>query len=104
MDQPGLASFAEDMNGCFSIPDMATSQVGSHLLELIMNLSTPQMLEEMHAALFKGRLLHYAIHPIANYVLQGFMSSLKEKALVSIFYEIYLKYLILNYLVVSQSL
>ncbi|XP_025115842.1 nucleolar protein 9-like isoform X3 [Pomacea canaliculata] len=73
-------SFSSEDHSEF-IPDMATSQVGSHLLELIMNLSTPQMLEEMHAALFKGRLLHYAIHPIANYVLQRFMSSLKEKAL-----------------------
>lgn len=73
---------------CFlqnSIPDVAQDTVGSHLLEVIFKLSCVEILQEVFDTLLQGKLLYYAIHPVANYVLQSFISAVKEKAVVRIY-------------------
>nr|KAG5704498.1 hypothetical protein BaRGS_003809 [Batillaria attramentaria] len=64
------------------VPDMAQNQVGSYLLEVVFRLSSPDLLREVFTSVLKGRLLYYAIHPVANYVLQRFISYLKDKGLM----------------------
>ncbi len=71
---------------CFSclgsLPDVAQDVVGSHLLEVIFKLSSPELHQHVFESLLQGKLLYYAIHPVANYVLQSFISNLKEKDVV----------------------
>ena len=71
---------------CFSclgsLPDVAQDVVGSHLLEVIFKLSSTELHQHVFESLLQGKLLYYAIHPVANYVLQSFISNLKEKDVV----------------------
>lgn len=60
----------EDTSGSVNIPPVAMDNVGSYLVELIVSLSSEKVYRELHRKLFKGKLLQFATHPCANFVLQ----------------------------------
>ncbi|XP_076470121.1 nucleolar protein 9-like [Babylonia areolata] len=70
-----------------SIPDMAQDTAGSHLLEVIFQLSRKDLMCHTFSSLLQGRLLYYAIHPTGNHVLQRFISSLQDRDLMEKLFE-----------------
>ncbi|XP_045193252.2 nucleolar protein 9-like [Mercenaria mercenaria] len=64
------ASRIEDTAESVNIPPVASDSVGSFLVELIVSLSSEKMYKELFKKLFKGKLLQFATHPCANFVLQ----------------------------------
>ncbi|CAG5117648.1 unnamed protein product [Candidula unifasciata] len=56
------------------LPLIVQNEVGSYLIELIISLAAADELRELYEQIFKGKLIYFAVHPIANYVLQKFLS------------------------------
>ena len=52
-------------------------------MEQVLTLTSPHTFSELYEELFKGRLLQFAAHPKANFVLQRLIGSCKEKEMVS---------------------
>lgn len=68
---------------CFHrLPDIVQNEVGSYLIELVISLATKDELSELHGQIFKGNLIYFAVHPIANYVLQKFLSVVVDPLVV----------------------
>ena len=64
------------------LPPVLLDSVGSFLMEQVLALTSPETFTELYEELFKGRLLQFAAHPKANFVLQRLISSCKEKEMV----------------------
>lgn len=62
-----------------SLPVIAKDEVGSFMVEQILNLSSEEFYTELYKKLFKGKLLLFALHPIANFIIQRLISNVKEK-------------------------
>ncbi len=52
------------------LPDMFTDMVGSHLMETMLQVATPNLSKLIFATCFKGRVMMSALHPVANFPLQ----------------------------------
>ena len=61
---------------------MALDSVGSFLVELVLTLASVDTYRELCEELFQGRLLQFAVHPKANFVLQRLISNCEEKEMV----------------------
>ena len=59
-------------------------------MEQVLALTSPETFTELYEELFKGRLLQFAAHPKANFVLQRLISSCKEKEMVILFNRQYM--------------
>ncbi|XP_060603049.1 nucleolar protein 9-like [Ruditapes philippinarum] len=64
------ATRIEDTAESVNIPPVACDMIGSFLVELIVSLSSEKVYKELFKKLFKGKLLQFATHPCANFVLQ----------------------------------
>ncbi|XP_005102065.1 nucleolar protein 9 [Aplysia californica] len=64
------------------LPLLVQDNIGSFVVELIISLSSGPRFEELYNLLFKGKLLFFAVHPFANYVLQKMLSTISEKKLM----------------------
>ena len=70
MDLPGDKRLLDS-----SLPPMFTDSVGSHLMECMIEVATPTLRRHIFDSCFKGRLMTFALHPVANYPLQQLISS-----------------------------
>ncbi|VDI72963.1 nucleolar protein 9 [Mytilus galloprovincialis] len=71
---PGLFESNEE-----SLPVIAKDEVGSFMVEQILNLCSGEFYTELYKKLFKGKLLLYAVHPVSNFILQRLITNVKEK-------------------------
>ena len=53
-----------------TLPSLFTDAVGSHLMEAVIAVSSPSLLQHMFDTCFRERLVVFALHPVANYPLQ----------------------------------
>lgn len=60
------------------LPDIVQNEVGSYLVELILSLACETQLQQLYSELFKKRIIYFAVHPIANYVLQKMLTCVKQ--------------------------
>ena len=74
------------------LPPVALDSVGSFLVELVLTLTSGETFRELYEELFQGRLLHFSVHPKANYVLQRLISSCKEKEMVGYCWATWMKF------------
>jgi hypothetical protein len=56
--------------------------IGSFLVELIVSLSSEKVYKELFKKLFKGKLLQFATHPCANFVLQKMVKHCPDREMV----------------------
>lgn len=56
------------------LPRVFTDLVGSHLIETIIEVSTPDLFHLVYESCFKGQLMTFALHPVANYPLQKLLA------------------------------
>ena len=68
--------------------DLCTHVVGSHLLQTLIEVSSPDVLERVFDRLYKGRTMEYAIHPIANYTLQQMLATASPKQVSEVVQEL----------------
>ena len=54
------------------VETLLRDQVGSHLLEKIVQVASPALFQKFYTSYFRGRLVKLSHHPIANYVIQQF--------------------------------
>ncbi|GFN95952.1 nucleolar protein 9-like [Plakobranchus ocellatus] len=60
------------------LPDIVQNEVGSYLVELLLSLASESQLQELYNKLFKKRIIYFAVHPIANYILQKMLSCVRQ--------------------------
>ncbi|KAL3860814.1 hypothetical protein ACJMK2_010880 [Sinanodonta woodiana] len=61
------------------LPPIVKDSVASYLVEQIISLANSSLFGDIYKEIFKGRLIHYANHPSANYVLQRLLTSCSDK-------------------------
>ncbi|KAK3608078.1 hypothetical protein CHS0354_031065 [Potamilus streckersoni] len=61
------------------LPPIVKDNVGSFLVEQIISLANGSLFGEIYKEIFKGRLIQFASHPSANYVLQRLLTSCSDK-------------------------
>ncbi|KAF9950954.1 Nucleolar protein 9 [Modicella reniformis] len=54
------------------VETLLRDQVGSHLLEKIVQVASPALFQKFYTSYFRGRLSKLSFHPVANYVIQQF--------------------------------
>ncbi|KAG0044929.1 Nucleolar protein 9 [Gryganskiella cystojenkinii] len=59
------------------VETLLRDQVGSHLLEKIVQVASPALFQKFYTSYFRGRLVKLSHHPIANYVIQQFFTHAK---------------------------
>ncbi|BFZ19483.1 hypothetical protein BsWGS_22521 [Bradybaena similaris] len=64
------------------LPFIVQNEVGSYLIELIISLAAGDELRVLYDLIFKGKLIYFAVHPIANYVLQKFLSVIVDPVMM----------------------
>ncbi len=62
-----------------SIPAMFTNVVGSHLMQCVIGLASPQLCQHIFDTCFKERAMTFALHPVANYPLQQLIASVRPE-------------------------
>ena len=55
--------------------DLCTHVVGSHLMQTLIEVSALDVRQKVFDKLYRGRVMEYALHPIANYTLQQFLAT-----------------------------
>ncbi|XP_052815320.1 nucleolar protein 9-like isoform X2 [Mya arenaria] len=63
-----------------NVPPVAADNVGSYLVEQVIFLASGELFTELFSKLFKGRLLQFAAHPSANFVLQKLVKTCRDKS------------------------
>eukprot|EP00899_Mesostigma_viride_P022316 jgi/Mesvir1/3269/Mv16403-RA.1 len=80
-DEPG--SLEDTLRRCApSVSPLMEERCASHLMEAILRVAPPDLLEAAFEVLFRGRLLELATHPIANFVVQAMVSCIAQGALL----------------------
>ena len=69
-------------NGYFSIAELLTHEVASHLVEQILSVLSPDHYSKVLQQL-SGQLVAMAMHPTANFVLQVLIAHTCDEAQVS---------------------
>ena len=57
------------------LPSIFTDSVASHLMECTIEVAPPELRQLIYDSCFKGRVMNFALHPVANYPLQQLISS-----------------------------
>ena len=57
-----------------TLPQVFTSIVGSHLMGVVIELASADCHQLIWESCFRSRVLSFALHPVANYPLQQFMT------------------------------
>eukprot|EP00798_Chlamydomonas_sp_ICE-L_P020654 gene20654-27440_t len=57
--------------------EMARDPTASHVVEAVVQASTPALFEELFTRYFKGNLADLAHHPMANFVVQAALAATK---------------------------
>ncbi|KAF9418858.1 Nucleolar protein 9 [Entomortierella beljakovae] len=72
-EEPGYKNSDRDAY----VETLLRDQVGSHLLEKIVQVASPALFQKFYISYFRGRLVKLSFHPIANYVIQQFFVNAK---------------------------
>ncbi|KAI1321356.1 Nucleolar protein 9 [Mortierella claussenii] len=67
-EEPGVKNNDRDAY----VETLLRDQVGSHLLEKIVQVASPGLFQKFYTLYFRSRLVKLSFHPIANYVIQQF--------------------------------
>ena len=70
---------SSELNQPMMLPQVFTDLVGSHLIETVIEVATPDLLELVYESCFKGQLITFALHPVANYPLQKLIAVVKSE-------------------------
>ncbi|KAH3768385.1 nucleolar protein 9-like [Dreissena polymorpha] len=62
-----------------NLPPVAADSIGSFLVEQIIGLCSEELFRKLFERLFHNRLLQFATHAAANYVLQTFIRKCRDK-------------------------
>lgn len=73
-EQPGQKNDDRDAY----VETLLRDQVGSHLLETIIQVASPSLFQKLYVTYFRGRLSKLSFHPIANYVIQQLFVNAKN--------------------------
>ena len=65
----------KDSIGDSELPLVFTDSVGSHLMECMIEVATPELQQHIFDSCFRGRVMTFALHPVANYPLQQLIIS-----------------------------
>ena len=57
------------------LPDLFTDLVGSHLMETMIQVASPELHSTIFQECFKGQVMMSALHPVANFPLQRLIGS-----------------------------
>ncbi|KAF9579668.1 Nucleolar protein 9 [Lunasporangiospora selenospora] len=69
------------------VETLLRDQVGSHLLEKIVQVASPSLFQKFYSTYFRGRLVKLSFHPIANYVIQNFFVHAKNQVQLEMMVE-----------------
>lgn len=58
-----------------ALPAIFTDTVGSHLMQCVIELASPRLQQNIFDNCFKKRAMTFALHPVANYLLQQLIAS-----------------------------
>ena len=61
---------------------MVKDETASFMVEQILTMASPETFSTIYNAVFKGKLLIFALHPIANFILQRLISHVQDKEMV----------------------
>ncbi|XP_077982443.1 nucleolar protein 9-like [Glandiceps talaboti] len=61
------------------LPTIFTHEVGSHLAEVLLKVGNDDITNQLYSEKIAGKVVQLAVHPIANYVLQKYISSISTK-------------------------
>ncbi|KAH9499745.1 hypothetical protein Btru_077716 [Bulinus truncatus] len=75
------------------LPHIVQNEIGSYLIELLITLASESQLKELYDLVFKDKLIYFAVHPIANFVLQKLISASSVQHLINDIMKTLLKYL-----------
>jgi len=75
------------------VPDNATHEIGSHLIEQFLITAPDETFNDTLETHFSERLLAMAKHPVANYVLQSLITNLRTPEQVIEHVENYFSYI-----------
>ena len=59
----------------YELPAVFVDSVGSHLMECVIEVATPELRQHILDSCFRGRVMTFALHPVANYPLQHLISA-----------------------------
>lgn len=65
-----LLKLSKVLGGEGDLPDMFTDLVGSHLMETMIQVATPDLHQLIFSTCFKGHVMMAALHAVANFPLQ----------------------------------
>ncbi|KAF9142034.1 Nucleolar protein 9 [Mortierella sp. GBA39] len=82
-EEPGTKNHDRDAY----VETLLRDQVGSHLLEKIMQVASPALFQKFYTSYFRGRLVKLSFHPIANYVIQQFFVHAKTPVQLAMMVE-----------------
>ena len=76
MVQRVVRSIEEGLTDCGGeeLSEVFTCSIGSHLVGVLLELATADLHQWIWETCFQGKVLSFAVHPIANYPLQQFIS------------------------------
>ena len=67
----------------YRLPVVLMDEVGSHLLEVIIQTADEELFNDLIKKCFRQFIISLSIHPVANYLAQHFMRHLKTSEQVS---------------------
>ena len=70
--------------GDFELPVVFIDSVGSHLMECVIKVATAELQQHIFDSCFRGRVMTFALHPVANYPLQHLISSATPEQVSSV--------------------
>ena len=66
----------------YKVPAVFAHESGSHVVEKILHVVSPELHFELYTTFFKDHLPELVQHPIANYIVQHLLASCRGKAQV----------------------
>ncbi|XP_069112606.1 nucleolar protein 9-like isoform X2 [Argopecten irradians] len=82
-----ISELCTQMEEDASLPQIATNEIGSFLVEQILSVGSEEVYRDIYKKVFKGKLIHYALHPVSNFILQKLLTNVKEKELFEEMFE-----------------
>ncbi|KAK6983573.1 nucleolar protein 9 [Biomphalaria glabrata] len=76
---------SEDVNAndvSKKLPHIVQNEIGSFLIELLISLASETQFKEIYNLVFKDKLIYFAVHPVAGFVLRTLLSSVSDKSLM----------------------
>ena len=62
-------------NATTTLPGVFKDVVGSHLMEAVLEVASSDLQQHVYDSCFRGKVMRFACHPVANYPLQKLLAS-----------------------------